>query len=166
MTSSAYLWTPAIEANAAWGHDPKNRPLPTNRKPTGPAVARYGAAGGVFTTPPDYARFLLEVISPKPADAFRLSRAGLEEMLRPHATMNVPGGLWTLGWEITRTPAGDFIRHAGGNPGFSCFVAASVARRSGYVIMTNSEDNGFFGVIAKLKAGDVLGKLLGATLDS
>ena len=50
--------------------------------------------------------------------------------------------------------------------GTRCFVAASVERKAGYVIMTNSEDVGFFGVIAKLMAGDALPRLLGAKLQS
>jgi hypothetical protein len=73
---------------------------------------------------------------------------------------------WAPGWEISHTASGNVIRHAGGNPGFSCFAAASVERRSGYVIMTNSEDNGFFGVIAKLRAGETLARLLGSRLES
>jgi hypothetical protein len=84
-------------------------------------------------------------------------------MLRPQVK-RTDDGSWALGWEVTHTPAGNIIRHGGGNPGFACFVAASVERRSGYVIMTNSEDNGFHGVIVKLIAGDALGGLLGATL--
>lgn len=165
MTSTGFLWTPLIEANAAWGHDPKGEPLPTNRKPSGPSVARYGAAGGMCTTPTDYARFLIEVIAPKSPDAYRLTPSSLAEMLRPQVRVNASSS-WALGWEVSHTATGDFIRHGGGNPGFSCFVAASVERRSGYVIMTNSEDNGFFGVIAKLKAGDALARLLGGRLES
>jgi hypothetical protein len=43
-------------------------------------------------------------------------------------------------------------------------VAGSVARKTGYVIMTNSEENGAFGVIAKLVAGDTLSGFLGGKL--
>lgn len=69
-----------------------------------------------------------------------------------------------MGWEINHTENGDFIRHGGGNPGYSCFVAASVERKSGYVVMTNSEDNGYLGVIAKLIAGDTLSRVIGGKL--
>jgi hypothetical protein len=69
-----------------------------------------------------------------------------------------------LGWEINHTEAGDFIRHGGGNPGYSCFVAASVERKSGYVIMTNCEENGYRGVIAKLIVGDTLPRFIGGKL--
>ncbi len=163
MASSGYLWTQKMEANIAWGHDPKGRPLASSRKPSGPAVARYGMAGGLCTTPTDYARFLVEVVAPKPPDTFRLSEASLRAMLRPQVNWKAQSS-WTLGWEISHTETGDFIRHSGGNPGYSCFVAASVERKSGYVIMTNSEHVGFTEVIARLMAGDALPRLLGGKL--
>ena len=165
MRSSGVLWTKAMEAHIAWGHDPKGAPLTSSRKPTGPAVARYGAAGGLCTTPTDYARFLMHVISPPPANAFRLTRASLSEMLEPHVK-HAPQRSWALGWEIDHTETGDVIRHAGGNPGYSCFVAGSVARRSGYVIMTNSEEKGYLEFIARLIAGDTLAGLFGAKLQA
>jgi CubicO group peptidase (beta-lactamase class C family) len=163
MTSSGYLWSQSMEAQVAWGHDPKGQPLKSSRKPNGAAVARYGMAGGLCTTPTDYARFLVEIVNPRPADTFRLTPASLAEMLRP-AVKATPQTAWSLGWEISQTAGGDVIRHAGGNPGYSCFVAASVARKAGYVIMTNSEDAGFFGVIVKLIAGTALPRLIGGAL--
>lgn len=165
MRSSGFMWTREMEANIARGHDPKGRPLVESRKPTGPAVARYGMAGGLCTTPTDYARFLMQVISPQPADAFRLTHASLVEMLRPHVT-HAPQRSWALGWEISHTETGDFIRHGGLNPGYSCFVAGSVARQTGCVIMTNSEENGAVGVIDKLIAGDTLSGFLGGKLQA
>ena len=164
MRSSGFMWTREMEANIAWGHDPKGQPLAASRKPTAAAVARYGMAGGLCTTPTDYARFLMQVISPQSPDAFRLTRASLAEMLRPQVTHAPPQRSWALGWEISHTDTGDVIRHGGGNPGYSCFVAGSVARQTGYVIMTNSEENGAFGVIAKLIAGDTLSDFLGGRL--
>ena len=164
MTSTGYLWTEKIAANAAWGHDPKGQPLASDRKPSGPSVTRYGVAGGMWTTPADYAKLLIEVVAPKPPDRFRLTRASLAEMLKPQVAVK-PGRSWALGWEISHSPDGDIIRHGGGNPGSSCFVAASTSKQSGYVIMTNSEDAGFFGVIAKLIAGEPLATLIGAKLE-
>ena len=163
MRSSGFMWTREMEENIAWGHDPKGQPLATSRKPAAAAVARYGMAGGLCTTPTDYSRFLMQVISPRPADAFRLTRASLAEMLRPHVK-HEPQRSWALGWQVTHTDTGDFISHGGGNPGYSCFVAGSVARQTGYVIMTNSEENGAFNVIAKLIAGDTLSGFLGGKL--
>ena len=164
MTSSGLVWTDHMERNLAWGHDPKGQPLKGSRKPAGPAIARYGVAGGLATTPADYAKFLIEIVAPKPPDAFRLTPASLAEMLRPQMKLTADSS-WALGWKVHHTSVGEFISHGGGNPGYSCFVAASPARKSGYVIMTNSEENGFYGLITKLIAGDALGRFLGAPLE-
>jgi CubicO group peptidase (beta-lactamase class C family) len=163
MTSSGYLWNDTMENHMARGHDEKGKPTGLNRKPTGPAVARYAAAGGLCTTPTDYTKFLIEVIDPKPSDAFRLKKETLQEMLRPQVKRN-PHSSWALGWQIEHSENGDFLRHGGGNPGFSCIVAASVERKSGYVIMTNSENSGYYGVIAKLITGEILSRFLGGKL--
>jgi CubicO group peptidase (beta-lactamase class C family) len=163
MHSSGYLWNAAMEKHMAAGHDEKGKPTGLNRKPTGPAVARYAAAGGLCTTPTDYAKFLVEIIDPKASDAFRLKKDTLAEMLRPQVKRNAQSS-WALGWEINHAEKGDFLRHGGGNPGYACFVAASVERKSGYVIMTNGENSGYFGVIAKLITGEPLSQLLGGKL--
>jgi CubicO group peptidase (beta-lactamase class C family) len=162
MASSGYLWNDRIENHMARGHDEKGRPSETNRKPTGPSVARYGMAGGLCTTPTDYAKFLIEIIDPKPSDAFRLNKNSLEAMLCPQVKRNSQSS-WALGWEIEHSGKADFIRHGGGNPGFQCFVAASVERKSGYVMMTNSE-NGYYGIISKLITGEILPQFLGGKL--
>jgi CubicO group peptidase (beta-lactamase class C family) len=161
ISASRYFWTDALEAHMARGHNEKAEPSET-RKPTGPGVARYGVLGGLYTTPTDYAKFLLEILNPKPADEHRLTTSSLREMLRPQVNRNAESS-WALGWEINHTSAGDFIRHSGGNPGFQCFVVGSVPRRSGCVIMTNSE-NGYNGIIAKLLTGDTLTRFLGGSL--
>ena len=163
MTSSGYLWDEIMESHMARGHDEKGKPSGISRKPTGPSVARYGMVGGLCTTPTDYAKFVMEIINPKPSDAFRLNKDYLAEMLRPQVKRNTESS-WALGWEINHTQNGDFLRHGGGNPGFACFVAASMERKSGYVIMTNAENSGYFGVIAKLITGDILSRFLGGKL--
>jgi hypothetical protein len=84
-------------------------------------------------------------------------------MLRSQVKWNSQSS-WALGWDIIQTENGNFIRHGGGNPGYSCFVAASVERKSGYVIMTNSENSGYYGVIAKLITGEILSRFLGGKL--
>jgi CubicO group peptidase (beta-lactamase class C family) len=162
MASSGYLWDNTMQNHMARGHDEEGKPSKSDRKPTGPSVARYAATGGLCTTPTDYAKFLIEVIDQKPSDAFRLKKDTLEEMLRPQVKRNSQSS-WALGWEINHTEKGNFVRHGGGNPGFQCLVAASVERKSGYVIMTNSE-NGYYGVIAKLISGGVMSRFLGGEL--
>jgi len=161
MTSSGYFWSDAMEAHVARGHDEKGKPI-GERKPSGATVARYGMAGGLFTTPTDYAKLLIEIVAPKPTDAFRLNQASRAEMLRPQVQRN-PQSSWALGWQVHHTANGDFLRHGGNNPGSRAFVAASVERKTGYVIMTNG-DNGWDGIIDKLMGGEILGRFLGSKL--
>jgi CubicO group peptidase (beta-lactamase class C family) len=161
MASSGYLWNDTMEKHMARGHDEKGKPTNINRKPTGPAVARYAAAGGLHTTPTDYARYLIEVINPKRGDAFRLNKASLGEMLRPQVKIN-DSMSQALGWQIQHTEKGDFISHGGGNPGFSCFVVGSVARKSGLVAMTNA-DNGYRAIDSLLR-GDIIHRFLGVRM--
>ena len=82
-------------------------------------------------------------------------------MLRPHVKIN-DSISQALGWQIRHTEHGDFIMHSGGNPGFAAFAVASTQRKSGLVIMTNS-DNGHL-VIDKLLLGDILHQFLGARM--
>ena len=165
MTHSGYMWNDWIAQHMAPGHDEQGNPTGLNRRPDGQTLSRYGMAGGLCTTATDYAKFLMEVLHPKPADQFRLTAASLHEMLRPQIRRNAESS-WALGWEINHTPDGDFIRHGGGNPGYSCFVAGSVERKTGYVIMTNGENSGYTGVIAPLISGDTLSAFLGGKLRS
>lgn len=140
MASSGYVWSNALERRTARPHDASGRPLQKAR-PTATDAARYAAAGGLQTTASDYARLLLEVIAPRPGDTFRLGAVMHAEMLRPQVQVDATKS-WALGWEIQHTPAGDLIQHQGGQRGFQAFTAASLERRSGYVILTNS-DNGW-----------------------
>ena len=163
MTSSGYFWNDWIERHMARGYLPDGKRSEANRKPSGPSVARYGMVGGLCTTPTDYARFLIELIDPKPSDRFRLNERSRAEMLRPQIRSS-PWSHWALGWEVEHTETGDVIKHGGGNPGYACIVVASIEQKTGYVIMTNAEDIGYFNVIAKLIGTDPLASLLGNRL--
>jgi len=137
MRSSGYVWNDTFEKHAARPHDSEGRPL-TKAKPKATDAARYASAGGLHTTPTDYAKFLIEVINSKPADAFRLNRESLKEMVRPQVKVN-DSHSWALGWEIYHSPKGNHIMHGGNQTGFHAFAAASIERRSGVVIMTNGD---------------------------
>jgi CubicO group peptidase (beta-lactamase class C family) len=82
MTSSGYVWTQKFEQHAADGHDEQQRLL-DRKRPSDIDAARYGAAGGLLTTPTDYAKFLLQVVNPKSTDRFRLQTNTIDEMVRP-----------------------------------------------------------------------------------
>jgi CubicO group peptidase (beta-lactamase class C family) len=78
MTQSGYLYKEGM----ARPYDDMGS-LIGDRKANGIAAARYGSAGGLHTTPTDYAKFLIELIDPKPSDAYRLRADSLREMVRP-----------------------------------------------------------------------------------
>jgi len=148
MTSSAYVWDDAWAARVATPHDSKGRPLAKGH-PSAKGAARYASSGGLYATATDYARFLAEVINPKPADAFRLTAASLQMMTRPvvpvpDEAVTLPGdprgSSWALGWQVFPTVDGDVIAHGGDVEGSHSFAVASVTHRSAYVVMTNGEN--------------------------
>jgi CubicO group peptidase (beta-lactamase class C family) len=139
MKSSGYVWNDTFEEHAARPHDTKGRAL-DNRKRTESDIARYGAAGDLHSTASEYAKFLIEVINPKPADDFRLTSKSQTEMLRPHVKLAEEHSLsWALGWKRVRFRGRTVISHGGDNPGFHCTSAAALESKSGFVMMTNGE---------------------------
>lgn len=155
MTSSGYVWRQEFQERMAHPHD-TNGMLLKSGKSTSTDVARYGSAGSLVTTPTDYAKFLIEVMDPKPADDYRLTNASLREMLRPHA--DVPGSpvrsSWALGWQILHLDPKDVICHGGDIEGFHSLAAFSAVSKSGFVIMTNGENG--YEIIWKRLLGDLV----------
>ncbi len=150
MRFSGYVWDDALADQTAGPHDAGG--LPLSRPHATPILAaRFGAAGGLTTTPTEYARFLIEVVDPALADPFRLNTASRDAMIQPQVRLD-DSSSWALGWQVLHQETGDLLSHGGDNPGFKAFMVASMAQRSGYVIMTNS-DNGME-VIGELVNGD------------
>jgi CubicO group peptidase (beta-lactamase class C family) len=145
MSASGYLWSEQIARNLARPHGRKGEPLPFRKQ--GPIQAsRYAAAGGLLTTPTDYAKFLIEVMEPRRANAYRLSKKSRDEMVRPQIVVGDFKGYsvsWGLGWRMVKTPQYELVGHGGSNPGFQCFSSVSVAQKAGFVIMTNSDSGGY-----------------------
>jgi hypothetical protein len=102
-------------------------------------MAVYGAAASLSTTPADYARFLLEILDPKPADAFRLGENSRREYLRPQFKRDEISSS-SLGWVVAQTNGLTFFTHAGSAAGWYCETYASTDRKSGIVIMTNGDN--------------------------
>jgi CubicO group peptidase (beta-lactamase class C family) len=103
------------------------------------ALATYGAAAMLQTTPGDYAKFLIEIIDPKPADAFRLNERSRQDYLRPQFKRDeiTSSG---LGWIVGQLGALTFFTHAGSASGWQCESYASAGRKAGIVIMTNGDN--------------------------
>jgi CubicO group peptidase (beta-lactamase class C family) len=158
MTSSGYLY----QEGMARPHDDKGR-MNADRKATAIEAARYGSAGGLHTTPTDYARFLIELIDPKPSDAYRLTAATLKEMVHPQVKVT-DAISWGLGWAIEHNKSGgDIISHSGDNPGFKALTAASLEKKSGFIIMTNG-DRGFDDIIARIVKSEPMQRFVPVTL--
>ena len=144
MTSSGYLYRDGM----ARPHNDKGVMI-ADRITRPPDAARYGAAGELHSSANDYAKFLIEIIDPKPPDACRLSQATHDEMIRPQVTITDTLS-WGLGWGIERHAGmSDILTHSGDNPGFKAMTAASIDRRSAFIIETNG-DRGFDDVITPL----------------
>ena len=141
MQSSCYLPSEQRGKRFAQGHDVKGQPVARGKEHRADP-ARYASAGGLLTSATDYAKFLLEVINPRPTDDSRLSRASMDEMLRPHTSVETTKDYkaeWALGWRVVTTRDGFFIGHGGDNPGSHCLCEGCPARKSGFVIMTNGD---------------------------
>ncbi len=143
MTSSGYVWNETIGHRLVARHDKNGQPI-QRAEATAMDVARYGSAGSLLTTATDYAKFLIEVMNPKPADTYRLNQASREEMLRPQVDIpDAPVPMsWALGWQIWHLDKGDFIAHGGDDTGAHSEAMFSIPRKSGFVILTNG-DNGY-----------------------
>ena len=158
MKSSGYLY----QEGMARPHDDKGK-MNVNRRATAVDAARYGAAGGLHTTPTEYAKFLIEIIDPKPGDAYRLAAGSLKEMVR--SQIKVTDSIsWGLGWSIEhKKTGGDIISHSGDNPGFKALTAASIDKKSAFIIMTNG-DRGFADIIEKVVRSEPMQRFLPVTV--
>ncbi len=116
---------------AATGHDPDGKPIP-GRFHTYPEMA----AAGLWTTPTDLARFLLEI---------RQALAGRSSVISADTaklmTTVVKEG-YGLGLSLQRLGPAASFGHGGSNEGFRCHMTAFIANGRGVVIMTNSDSGG------------------------
>jgi CubicO group peptidase (beta-lactamase class C family) len=160
MTSSGYVPTPEMQKKMARRHDKNGEPI-AQKAQTAVEVARYGSAGSLMTTALDYAKFLIEMMQPKPADDYRLNAASHAEMVKP--VIDVPGPVkmsWALGWQVWHLDPGDMIAHGGDDDGWHCMSGFSPVRKTGFVIMTNGEGG------ASMIYNELLKTLAGKTLFS
>src|SRR6476661_4204601 len=143
MASSGYLWHERLSKKLVRPHDDRGRPLPI-RKYTSADAARYGSMGGLLTTATNYARFLIAIMDPGPADAFHLKQASIREMLTPQVKVEDGPGYsisWALGWKVAKTDEfGVLVSHGGDQSGFHSLAEMSMGRKSAYVILTNGEN--------------------------
>ncbi|MFN0099535.1 MAG: serine hydrolase [Gemmatimonadaceae bacterium] len=96
------------------------------------------AAAGLWTTPSDLARLLIEVQRSASGQSNRvLSRTTVQEMLSP-----VGVGDYAVGFAISKIGQGWYFAHGGANWGFRATLLAHKVKGYGLVVMTNSDQGG------------------------
>ena len=132
MTRSSYAQpiSPEHNQNAARAHD-------NNGESRGPKWHVYPehAAAGLWTTPTDLARLILEVQRSARGESNRvLSQSMIQEMLSP-----VGVGPFAVGFTVSKIGEGWYFSHGGSNWGFRALMLAHKVKGYGLVIMTNAD---------------------------
>jgi CubicO group peptidase (beta-lactamase class C family) len=131
MTNSAFEQplAPARDRNAARGHGEDGKSMGAKWH-----VYPELAAAGLWTTPVDLAKFVIEVQKSVHGQSNRvLSRTAIQEMLNP-----VGVGDFAVGLSLQKRGQGWYFQHSGGNWGFICFMIGHKLNGYGLVVMTNS----------------------------
>ncbi|SVA34257.1 uncharacterized protein METZ01_LOCUS87111 [marine metagenome] len=132
MTRSSYAQpiSPEHNKNAARAHD-------NNGESRGPKWHVYPehAAAGLWTTPTDLARLIIEVQRSARGESNRvLSQSMIQEMLNP-----VGVGPFAVGFTMSKIGEGWYFSHGGSNWGFRALMLAHKVKGYGLVVMTNAD---------------------------
>ena len=120
MSDSTLAWPAADEPRLAIGHDESGAPRALFRPPEAKA-----AAGGLFTTAPDYVRFLGHCLAR--GQAMFVPQAPIDQKLA-----------WGLGWGI-EIGEDNAVWQWGDDPGYKNFVIGRPADDVGLVVFTNGD---------------------------
>ena len=150
MSRSSYEWQDPLKTDFAGGHD-KNGNFKKGRR----FYEQGNAAYSLYTTPTDYARFLIEMMRRDRSADHSLKAETIEKMttLQVQPDKDNPRSRRSLGWVIGTEANGGWVNHSGSNgSGFQCNSRFNMKRQSGSVIMTNSSNGrevweGILGII-------------------
>lgn len=123
---------PSLSHLAAVGHT-SNGEIVNGKWHTYPEIA----AAGLWTTPSDLARFVIEIQQSVSGKSNRiLSKEIAEQMVTRQF------GEWGLGLQVGGSGDDAWFAHSGANEGFRCYMFGFIKNGQGAVVMTNS-DNGY-----------------------
>lgn len=141
---SSYVWRNDFDTSAAAGHD-KNGQAKEPRH-----FERANAGYSLYTTPVEYAKYLVEILRTDRSAEHSVSQASLAAMFTPvteavgrkpimrTCELTSDKVFYGLGWAINETESGRRIYHAGSNgTGFRCYSQFDPAAGTGLVVMTN-----------------------------
>ncbi|MFN7140007.1 MAG: serine hydrolase domain-containing protein, partial [Limisphaerales bacterium] len=142
-----YVWRDAFENKASAGHTSQGR-IPEQPR----SIYKTGnSAFTLYTTPSDYARFLLEMMREDRTAKQSLDAKWLQAMLTPSpvsavATNEEEAGsdgadkvTFGLGWRVDSQGGAKRVFHSGSNrTGFRCYAEFYPEKGSGIVIMANA----------------------------
>lgn len=139
MNASIFIWEGTKELSVAMPHNEEgqavNEWLWRFQKPM--------AAGTLFTTVRDYARFLSAMLSTKESLHSglpqNLSAHDLEKMLQPQIEIGNQLA-WSLGWGLEKHEKEWLFWQWGDNPGFKHFAVGSRSREFAVVVFTNGQN--------------------------
>ena len=144
LRHTSFMWTEELDPTIAGGHNALGEFLQISR------YTHPNAAYTLYTSADDYARILIEIMSPGRTSGNLLSRNSIDTILSHQVVVTSrdpierpgrargSGVYWSLGWSVNSTARGDIVHHSGSNrSGFRCFCQFHPASGSGIVIMTN-----------------------------
>lgn len=138
MNNSSYQQPPASGSDLATGYYMNGKPVKGNYH-----VYPEQAAAGLWTTPTDLARYIIEC---QLALEGRSSKVLSQEMMKKRMTPYIDTAA-ALGVFIHNTGSEKYFNHNGGNEAFLCTSFGSLEGGNGVVIMVNGEN---FAVITEL----------------
>ena len=139
MNDSIFIWDEAKKSSVAMPHNEEGQVVDEwlwrFHKPM--------AAGTLFTTTADFAKFLSAMLSTEEFFDSKLnqnlSAQNLETMLQPQIEIGNQLA-WSLGWGLEEHEKEWFFWQWGDNPGFKHFAVGSRSRRFAVVVFTNGQN--------------------------
>ena len=120
---------PDFEARAAVGHDASGAPI-AGRWWTLPEMA----AGGLWTTAPDLARFVIAINT-----AWSSGVPGFMQRETARRMLTPIRSAWSLGFNVDTVAGVVRVSHTGSNNGYRSLFVAYPSREDGMIILTNGD---------------------------